>query len=115
MKPGFINKDVDLYDEAGVKIQEGDLLRVFHFVHNIRREKQYMYKVASQVGGYWYGYDLRFIISQFVGDVDAEVIHKYHLSSQCDERGIIHGTRIIQKQDVNAMDKLRKVKLKIEI
>lgn len=111
MRIGFINKDVDLYDETGVKIQDGDLLQVFHFVHYIRREKQYMYKIAKLIDGYWYGVDLRSIISDFTENSTDH--HKYHLSSQCDERGIIRGTRIIQKQDVFAMDELRKTKLKI--
>lgn len=37
-----------LYDKRGVRIMPGDLLKVFHFVAALRREKHYMYHVVIE-------------------------------------------------------------------
>lgn len=44
-------KETGFYDRRGIPIHVGDLIRVFHFVHRLRREKMYMYFRVVTVGG----------------------------------------------------------------
>ena len=40
---------MELYDKKGIPIKPGDVLKVFHFVAAVHREKMYMYKQAVGV------------------------------------------------------------------
>lgn len=91
------------YDETGLEIQEGDLLKVFHFRHCRRREKIYMYHIAilqEWSGKYWWaGKDY---------NRSGEKGH-YHLRAVADkETGIIRGTRIIASKNWENEDQLKK-------
>lgn len=45
----------ELYDKLGYRIYPGDVLRVFHFIAAVRRERRYMYKLVVQRGETLYG------------------------------------------------------------
>lgn len=39
----------ELYDKKGRPIMPGDLLKIFHFVAAVRRQKKYMYKLVKEI------------------------------------------------------------------
>jgi hypothetical protein len=91
------------YDEKGVEIGEGDLLKIYHFRHYIRKEKMYMYQIAilqeSQGTFWWAAKDY---------NREGEKGH-YWLKSVADKTtGIIHGTEIIYKKDYENADRLKR-------
>lgn len=78
------------YDESGNKIEENDLLRVFHFI-GARKKKYYMYKVAILVEGYWYGLDVH------------DRTHKYRLRAVAKDN-VIAGTQVLRPARHDAPD-----------
>jgi glutaminase len=42
-------EEMKLYDKKGYPIEVGDVLKVFHFVAAVRREKRYMYKQVKNI------------------------------------------------------------------
>lgn len=91
MKP---EKGQKFYDKNGVLIQEGDLLKVFHFIGS-RRKRNFMYKIAVVIDGYMY-------------EKDYYSEHKCGLWSISDNYGVLSGTEIINKRDWENEDKMRK-------
>lgn len=41
------------HDKHGIPIHKGDLIRVFHFAHYLRRRKMYLYFRVGINGGRW--------------------------------------------------------------
>jgi len=89
------NMEQPYYDKNGVEIQEGDLLKVYHFRHYLRRRKMYMYHVAVIEQDHWGG-------KEYYADKS-----HYWLKAVADKDRIIKGTEIIFKQDWENEEKLR--------
>ena len=47
MKKLLVRKH-EIYDKNGYPIRAGDVLKIFHFVAALRREKKYMYKLVDK-------------------------------------------------------------------
>lgn len=77
------------YDETGLQILPGDLLRVYHFTSG--KTKRYMYHVADIEDGQF---------PVMVAHHYRRERPHYRLYIVADERRIIHGTRIIHKFDL---------------
>jgi hypothetical protein len=84
------------YDKNGVEIQEGDLLKVFHFVHYYRRKKMYMYHVAVLEEGYFGG-----------RSYNATEAH-YNLKVCADQHNILREHEIVCKPDYQNEVRLRR-------
>ena len=89
------------YDKNGIEIEEGDLLKVYHFRHYLRRRKIYMYQVAvwrEYKGLYMWGGK----------DYNAEKAH-YNLYAVADKgTGILKGYEIISKPNFETEETKRK-------
>jgi hypothetical protein len=83
------------YDKNGVEIQEGDLLKVYHFRHYLRRRKMYMYHVAVIEQEHW-------AAKEYYADKS-----HYWLKAVADKDRIINGTEIIYKPDWENEEKFR--------
>jgi len=90
------------YDNNGVEIQEGDLLKIYHFRHYLRRRKMYMYHVAilqdwGEAGLFWAG----------------KVYHRegkkghYTFRAVANSDRILKGFEVIAKVDPEKEDQLR--------
>lgn len=99
-----MSKEPPYYDQNGVEIEEGDLLKVFHFRHQNRKRKMYMYHVAilqeSDKGYFWWaGKD--YLRKENKG-------HYWLLAVANKENRIIRGYEIISKPNWENENKLRK-------
>lgn len=82
------------YDENGMEIQEGDLLKVFHFISYRRRKKEFMYQIVvleEWNGLYWWGAKDYYV----PGDKG----HYRLIAVAAKETGIIRGTQIIASKN----------------
>lgn len=81
----------ELYDKNGYPICPGDVLKVFHFVAALRRERRYMYKLVIERDGYLYGVSPGEIVKKGL-----ERAHSYRLkwnaeTDRLDDTEIVEG------------------------
>lgn len=82
------------YDETGMEIQEGDLLKVFHFISYRHRKKEFMYQIVvleEYNGFHWWSAKDYY--------VPGEKGHYRLFAVASKETGIIRGTRIIASKE----------------
>jgi len=78
------------FDEMGIEIREGDLLKVYHFRHYLHRRKMFMYHIAilqQNKDGYWWA------AKEYNREGDKG--HYWLLAVANKETGMIMGTQII--------------------
>lgn len=90
MKKGEI-----FFDKNFVEIQEGDLLKVFHFIHYRRRRKVFMYHVVTFEEGYFKGKSYH-----------ADKSH-YFLFTVSNKDNVITGAEVISKKGWEDEEQLR--------
>lgn len=78
------------YDIKGYPIYPGDVLRIFHFIAAVRRERRYMYKVVIEENGTLYGVDICELATMGIKNA-----HKYRLKHN-EENGVLPNTEIVQ-------------------
>lgn len=76
-----------LYDKNRRPIYPGDVLKVYHFT-GARRKKHYMYKLAIEEMGYFYGIDICHLATK-----NLDTAHRYGLRPR--EGIVLHDTEII--------------------
>lgn len=95
--------DGPYYDEKGVEIETGDLLKVYHYRSRHFRRKEYMYHIAilqeSKGKLYWAAKDY---------NREGNVGHYWLMSVAHKASRIISGTEIIKKPKWESEEKLKK-------
>jgi len=90
-------------DKKGIEMEEGDILKCFHYIARVRREKIYTYKIVTYWDGRMYGAHLSYVIR------DKEVKPAFPLCTQMDDLGRRMDMEIVESASYESFDK-RKAK-----
>lgn len=95
-------------DKKGIEMAEGDLLKCFHFVAAVRREKIYTYKVVAFREGRMYGAHLSSVLSNLI------IKPNFPLCTNLNDKGMRIEMEIVESRSWEDFDKRKKQRISPE-